>query len=195
MLQGGINVNRGSDALSQMLPASRHGHEQPSSLHHGGSSSSQAPAGDPPSCGVPQSQPHREPHGIRRVRSFLPPAPSVPSVSPCGVGWIAAVLEMLRLRPSHESQVAANSDPKPRQSPRQPLHSVPAVVTGFACHPDPKEVFGGSQGPEERRALPAAEGSVYEPPAALIAAWLEKERLFERGKRRLKKRNLQPSSR
>jgi len=32
LLQGGINVNRGRDALSQKLPASRHGHEQPSSL-------------------------------------------------------------------------------------------------------------------------------------------------------------------
>jgi hypothetical protein len=69
-------------------------------------------------------------------------------------------------RTSHESQVAANSDPQPRQSPRQPLHFVPAVVTGFASTPDPKKVFGGRQGPEPRRALPAAEACVYEPPAA-----------------------------
>jgi len=68
--------------------------------------------------------------------------------------------------PSHKNQVAANTDPQPRQSPRQPLHFVPAVVTAFASTPDPEEVFGGSQGPEPRRALPAAEGSVYKPPAA-----------------------------
>jgi hypothetical protein len=33
------------------------------------------------------------------------------------------------------------------------------------------------------KALPAAEGSVYEPPAALIAAWLERVRLSREGRK------------
>ena len=84
---------------------------------------------------------------MRRVRSFLPPAPPV-GVSPCGLVWIAALKEMLRPASgtSHESQVAAKN-PRPRQSPRQPLHFVPAVVTGFACRPDPEEMFGDTRGP------------------------------------------------
>jgi len=60
--------------------------------------------------------------------------------------------------------------------------------------PGRQEVFGGRQGPEPRRALPAAEGSVYEPPAALIAAWLERVRCFERRKNGWEKRtNALPS--
>ena len=59
-----FNVLRDSDAPRTTL-----------SLHRGGSSSSQAPAGDPPPCRVPPICAAPRATGIRRVRSFLPPAP------------------------------------------------------------------------------------------------------------------------
>jgi hypothetical protein len=87
----------------------------------------------------------------------------------------AALKEMLRLAPSQESQVAAKRPGG--HEPRQPLHFVPAVVTPHARPPEDKKCSAAGKARRRRRALPAAEGSVYEPPAALIAAWLERVRL------------------
>gem|GEM_PF-6279401 len=80
--------------------------------------------------------------------------------------------------------------------PRQPLHFVPAVVTPHARPPEDEKCSAAHEAREKGEPACAAEGSVYEPPAALIAAWLEKERLVERGKNGWEKMTiLQPPSR
>ena len=51
-----------------------------------------------------------------------------------------------------------DSDPQPWQSPRQPLHFVPAVVTGFASTPDPKKCSAARESREKGEPARAAEG-------------------------------------
>ena len=118
-------------------------------------------------------------------RSCLAP-PRRPS-RPLRADWfgIAACVEMLRLSPSQGNQVAANSDPQPQQSPRQPLQFVPAVVTAFASNPDPKKCSAAVKARSRGEPCPPPKAVFTSLRRALIAARARDQEMgFERSRMR-----------
>lgn len=122
----------------------------------------------PPRCAAPRAT------AMRRVRSFLPPAPPV-GVSPCGLVWIAALKEMLRLRLRTKARWRRRT-PGPGKARANRSTSFRRLSRVLLAAPIRKKCSATHEAREKGEPACAAEGSVYEPPAALIAAWLERVR-------------------
>jgi hypothetical protein len=120
------------------------------SLHRGVPfSGRKLPAPGPPPCGVPPKSAAPRATALRRVRSFLPPAPPV-GVSPCGSCWMPLVDEcsvpQAGLR-SNAKWRRRTPTPNPGKARANRSTSFRQLSRPLLPPPDPEEVFGGPRGP------------------------------------------------
>ena len=115
---------------------------------------------------------------MRRVRSFLPPAP------PVGVSLTVRIGLDRRFEgnaPSRKRDFArkpggGEAPPGPGKARANRSTSFRRLSRVLLAAPTRKKCSATHEAREKGEPACAAEGSVYEPPAALIAAWLERVR-------------------